>query len=144
MDFTWFKSNVNKLESLIIDKNNSNLIQQIKMGQYPPSFSHSNMFRIISDRLAEQHPYNPDAIKIIYCYDQILKLENYVKTKNLPREYLTKINNLGGIDSYYSLYFMMVRNLMQRLKMRDDFMFMNDDLHRRHLKNIKNLIKQIK
>jgi len=144
MNFNWFKNNVEKLESQIIDMEQDNtFIQQIKMGQYPNSFQQSNMFRIISDRLAEQHPYNSDAIKIIYCYDQILKLENYVKNKSLPSEYYLKINALGGIDSYYSLYFMMVRHLMQRLKMRDDFMFMNDDLHRRHLKNIKSLIKKI-
>lgn len=144
MNFNWFKNNVERIEPQIInEQEKDNLLNQIKMGQYPKSFNESNMFRIISDRLAEQHPFNPDAIKIIYCYDQILKLENYVKNKSLPPETYQKIMTLGGIDSYFAMYFMMVRTLMIRLKIRDDFMFMNDDLHRRHLKHIKSLINQI-
>jgi hypothetical protein len=145
MNFINFLNNIDKIESNLVNlKELDDLTYQIKMGKYPSSFSKSDMFKIILDRLSEIHPFHPDAIKIIYCYDQILQFRNQVHQKNLDPKFYQKVSSLGGIDNYLALYFMMVRNLMTRLKMRDDFMFMNDHLHQETLKFIRAQIKTIK
>jgi len=137
--------NQDKIESTLIDFNQlEDLTYQIKMSKYPMSFNKSDMFKVILDRLAEQYPFHPDAIKIIYCYDQILQFRNQVHQKKLDPKLYQRVSSLGGIDNYLALYFMMVRNLMTRLKMRDDFMFMNDHLHHETLKFIRAQIKTIK
>jgi hypothetical protein len=140
-----FLNNVEKIESNLVNlKELDDLTYQIKMGNYPVSFLKSDMFKIILDRLSELHPYHTDAIKIIYCYDQILQFRNQVQQKKLDPKLYQRVSSLGGVDNFLALYFMMVRNLMTRLKMRDDFMFMNDHLHHETLKFIKAQIKNIK
>lgn len=141
MEYNWVKDNYNDLDEYIFKSDIEDLKKEIKMGRYPKSFGEIGLYRVMSDRLAEEHSDSIYALKIIYCYDVVLKFENELKEDKLYESRLEKIERLGSLSNYIGLYFLMSRYLLLKLKMRDDLVFTNDELHRISLRNIQSLLE---
>lgn len=108
-----------------------------KKGDYPKSYKESGLIKIIHDKLIELNGNCKELHLIRKYYDIILTIQIQAQNKNLSQEYLELIKKHKNIDNLIAHLFLMIRNHMLQLKIRDDLILSNDHLHRTHLKKIK-------
>lgn len=113
----------------------------LRKGNYPKSFCKSTLARFLHDNLIDISEDYETIKKIRNLYDLIFSLQIEIENNKISEYNRNIISNFTSIENLLSYYFTNIRNLLIKIKARDDYIVDNDHIFFIHLKCMKHHIK---
>lgn len=106
-------------------------------GKYPGAFYRYDLAKVVHDKIIHFYGDCKEVGLIRKYYNIIFTLQLQLETNNLSKENQKIIDIYGSIDNLIGHLFLLVKNIMYEINIRDDIILTNDHLHNLSLRKMK-------